>query len=84
MTATAFSNPGKRVLLELVLNGQRIAVLDTGTHTSYSSNCKTLPVNLEQGDMVWVRTYPGQEGEYVGGYGDAGHNMFAAVLIAAY
>lgn len=81
ISTKVFSNPGKRVVLELVHNGNTLAILDTGVHSSYSSESKALPVLLEKGDMVWVRTFSGFQGENVPGYGNSFHNYFAAVLL---
>lgn len=83
ISATITAAEGKNVALELVKNGQRTAVMyaDSRSAGHYSSQSRTLPYVLEQGDMVWLRTYPGFNGHKLDGSTHSFYNCFAAVLL---
>ncbi|CAC5407131.1 unnamed protein product [Mytilus coruscus] len=83
IAATITAAEGKYVALELVKNGQRTAIMyaDSRSAGHYSSQSRTLPYVLEQGDMVWLRTYPGYSGHELDGSTNSFYNCFAAVLI---
>ncbi|XP_063408910.1 complement C1q tumor necrosis factor-related protein 6-like [Mytilus trossulus] len=83
ISATITAATGKYVALELVKNGQRTAVMfaDSRSASHYSSQSRTLPYVLEQGDMVWLRTYPGYSSHELEGSTHSFYNCFAAVLL---
>ncbi|XP_063408914.1 uncharacterized protein LOC134692395 [Mytilus trossulus] len=80
---SVIAEPSKQIALDIVLNGNPIDDLFADGHgiNIYTSHTKVFPVLLKKGDMVWVRTHPGYEGEHVYGYLKHQHNMFAAVLL---
>ncbi|CAG2226528.1 unnamed protein product [Mytilus edulis] len=69
ISATITAAEGKNVALNLVRNEQTIAVILADSHTAghYSSQSRTFPYVLEQGDMIWLRTYPGYNGHKLDG-----------------
>ncbi|XP_071145130.1 complement C1q-like protein 4 [Mytilus edulis] len=83
ISATITAAEGKYVALELIKNGQRTAVMyaDSRSAGHYSSQSRTLPYVLEQGDMVWLRTFPGYNGHKLDGSAHSFYNCFAAVLL---
>lgn len=72
-----------KLALEIVHNGVRIDVMYANSVgiSNDDSQSRVFPVLLEQGDMIWLRTYPGYEGTNV--YGSDGHfyNSFSGVLL---
>ncbi|CAC5380240.1 unnamed protein product [Mytilus coruscus] len=74
---------GKFAALELVKNGQRIdaMVADSRPDAHYSSQSRTFPYVLEQGDMVWLRSYSGHIGHELEGNASSLSNCFADVLL---
>ncbi|CAG2240493.1 C1QL [Mytilus edulis] len=80
---SVIAEPSNRIALWIVLNGNQIdAIFADGTGINiHTSQTKVFPVLLKKGDMVWVRTQPGYEGEHLYGSPKYQHNMFAAVLL---
>lgn len=80
---SVIAEPSKQIALDIVLNGNQIDALFADGHgiNIYTSQTRVFPVLLKKGDMVWVRTHPGYEGEPVYGYPKYQHNMFAAILL---
>lgn len=82
VSACVFVDPNKYVALNLIKNGQPIAYFyPDGRGGHYDSESKTLPLVLEKGDMVWMRTHPGYEGHELPGYGSSLYNSFSGVLL---
>ncbi|VDI17755.1 Hypothetical predicted protein [Mytilus galloprovincialis] len=83
LSFSAIAEPSKKIGLDIVLNGSQIDALyaDGRGVNIYTSQTKVFPVLLQKGDMVWVRTHPGYEGDHIYGVPKYQHNMFAAVLL---
>lgn len=49
VSVTAVAVPGKRLVLDVVLNSNVVVIMETGQHSSYSANTKTFPHTSRKG-----------------------------------
>ncbi|CAG2226527.1 C1QL [Mytilus edulis] len=82
VSACVFVDPNSYLALDLFKNGQLIAnFFPDGRGGHYDSESKTLPLVLEKGDIVWMRTHPGFEGRELPAHGGSLYNSFSGVLL---
>ncbi|XP_063408911.1 uncharacterized protein LOC134692393 [Mytilus trossulus] len=82
VSACVFVDPNNYLALDLFKNGQLISnFFPDGRGGHYDSESKTLPLVLEKGDIVWMRTHPGSEGHALPAHGGSLYNSFSGVLL---
>lgn len=83
LSASIMASPRKQVALSMVRNGINFDALfgDSRNVNKYSSQSRSYTVMLQRGDLVWMRTFPGYEGQVLVGFSHALYNSFSGVLL---
>ncbi|CAC5407190.1 C1QL [Mytilus coruscus] len=83
LSVIIYTDRSNDLYLDLVKNGQVVTVMYVNGNTDYASSTIVLPILLQQGDMVWVRTHSGNEGKTLPGFSEYMLNAFTGTLLYA-
>lgn len=81
LSLIVYTDHHNTINLDLVKNGQAVTILYANGITDSASGTFVLPILLQQGDMVWVRTHAGNEGKTLPGFYTSMLNSFIGALL---
>ncbi|CAC5394243.1 unnamed protein product [Mytilus coruscus] len=83
LSVIIYTDRNNDLSLDLLKNGQAVIFLYVNGNTDRASSTIVLPILLQQGDMVWVRTHAGNEGKALPGSSQYMLNAFTGALLYA-